>query len=468
MKTQSIRKAVFPALVALTTATACEGFHEAMTAHTDVLARAGGYTLTIDAAAELLAPYAQISAEPRVIRAVADLWVDYSLLAAALEDDPSLEALDIDRFIQPERDQALVWRLREAVIQLDPDISDEELEEAWRREGPGVEVEARHILLRIPAEPTARQRDSLVAQAQELRERAMAGEDFAELAEEYSEDPGSAQRGGDLGYFGRGRMVEPFEDAAFDLEPGEVSDVVETPFGYHLIMVTDRRETELGIQREDFRAQLLEQRERDAELAYLDSLTRAADIDVLPGAPAVVRQMARRGDLRTPGRTGERVLATYEGGTLTAADMARSLRLQPPQALEQMAGATEAQIEERIRQEAQYELLRREARLLELEVPEEEVERMRSEARSAIREVVRMAGLDNGREATESPAGPAYGILQDVVEGRRSPIPLGRLSHQLRDVYGARINEGAFDRTARRVEELRVRERTGPDELGAR
>jgi len=461
-----IRKAFLPALLALTTATACEGFHEAMTAHTDVLARAGGYTLTIDATAELLAPYAQIPAEPRVIRAVADLWVDYSLLATALEDDPTLAALDIDRFIQPERDEALIWRLREAVIQLDTTITDEDLEEAWRREGPGVEIEARHILLRIPAEPTQRQRDSLVAKAEELRQRALAGEDFAELASEYSEDPGSAQRGGDLGYFGRNRMVEPFEDAAFALEPGEVSDVVETPFGYHIIMVTDRRETELGIQRDDFRRQLLEQRERAAELAYLDSLTRAADIRVLPGAAAVVRQMARRGDLRTPGRTGERVLATFEGGTLTAADMARSLRLQPPQALEPLGGAADEQVEERIRQEAQYELLRREARLLDLEVPEEEVERIREEARSAIREVVRMAGLDNDRDRVASPAGPAYGILQDIVEGRRSPIPLGRLSHQLRDAYGARVNEGTFERAARRVEELRVRERNGAQEVG--
>ncbi|MBI4174206.1 MAG: peptidylprolyl isomerase [Candidatus Aenigmarchaeota archaeon] len=71
-------------------------------------------------------------------------------------------------------------------------------------------------------------------------QRALKGESFAKLAEEFSTDS-SKRRGGDLGYFGRGRMVRNFENAAFALEKGQVSQPVKTEFGWHLIKVTDRK-----------------------------------------------------------------------------------------------------------------------------------------------------------------------------------------------------------------------------------
>jgi len=77
--------------------------------------------------------------------------------------------------------------------------------------------------------------------AEELLARAKAGEDFAALATASSEDPGSATKGGDLGLFPRGRMAPPFETAAFALQPGALSDVVETPYGFHIIKVEEHR-----------------------------------------------------------------------------------------------------------------------------------------------------------------------------------------------------------------------------------
>lgn len=90
--------------------------------------------------------------------------------------------------------------------------------------------------------PTPEPRDdaATLALANELRQRLLAGEDFAALAAEYSDDPGSAANGGDLGWFGKGQMVAPFEEAAFSLPIGEISEPVKSDFGYHLIEVLER------------------------------------------------------------------------------------------------------------------------------------------------------------------------------------------------------------------------------------
>jgi parvulin-like peptidyl-prolyl isomerase len=77
--------------------------------------------------------------------------------------------------------------------------------------------------------------------AEDVLKRARAGESFEKLAQEYSADPSNKNKGGDLGWFGRGRMVKAFEDAAFALQPGQISEVIETEFGYHIIKVEERR-----------------------------------------------------------------------------------------------------------------------------------------------------------------------------------------------------------------------------------
>lgn len=122
------------------------------------------------------------------------------------------------------------------------EVGDAEIEAYYREHrdeyAQEEQVRARHVLVSTEE----RTPDEARARIQEARERLDAGEDFASVAAELSEDPGSAARGGDLGFFGRGRMVPPFEEAAFGATPGELVGPIETQFGYHLIEVQDRRE----------------------------------------------------------------------------------------------------------------------------------------------------------------------------------------------------------------------------------
>lgn len=105
------------------------------------------------------------------------------------------------------------------------------------------EIDAQYEVAEITIHPTIseEERDRVRTELAELRERVLKGEKFSMLAKLYSQDPGSASKGGELGFFGRGRMVAEFEAAAFALKPGEVSPIVETQYGFHILQLIERR-----------------------------------------------------------------------------------------------------------------------------------------------------------------------------------------------------------------------------------
>lgn len=104
------------------------------------------------------------------------------------------------------------------------------------------QVRARHVLIRVaPGDDPDAAEQAAREKAEQAAARIRGGEPFEKVAQELSEDPGSKEMGGDLGFFPRGRMVKAFEEAAFALEPGTVSDPVQTPYGFHVIRVEEKR-----------------------------------------------------------------------------------------------------------------------------------------------------------------------------------------------------------------------------------
>lgn len=123
------------------------------------------------------------------------------------------------------------------------------------------EIKASHILIKVESGADDAEKADAKKRLEAIRGRLKKGEDFAAVAKELSEGP-SSKNGGDLGYFSKGRMVKPFEEAAFALKTGEISDIVETQFGYHLIKRTAQR-PEAIIPFEDVKERLQESIKND-------------------------------------------------------------------------------------------------------------------------------------------------------------------------------------------------------------
>ncbi|HEX2081513.1 MAG TPA: peptidylprolyl isomerase [Longimicrobium sp.] len=446
---------------------ACGGFGSAMTAHTDVVAKAAGKELKVEDAAQLLAANPQIPADPQVVRTLADLWVDYTLLATAAAEDSTLSVLDLEKFVEEERENTTVRRFVESNVRVDTTFTDQEVDQMWATEGPGTEIRARHILFSTGgmatggAEVTPQQRQAKRQQAEAVARRAAAGEDFAALAREFTEEPGGKERGGDLDWFGRGRMVAQFEEAAFKLQPGQVSPVVETPFGYHIIKVEDRRQQPLGENREAFRQDLKNNARQRAVNAFVDSLKKVATVTVQPGAAAAIKELAGQENLSLRGRAASRSLVTYRGGEVTTGEIAEMLQGASMGDRESMKDATEEQIKPFLEDQGLREFLLAEARARNFRLSNAAVDSIRTDARSAIRQVLQMSGFA-GRSFPRGRAGEGAiqeavrQLMQQAVAGQRQLPPLGRLSYALRNAYGADVNTAAFARVVDRIKAIRA------------
>ena len=144
------------------------------------------------------------------------------------------------------------------------------------------EIKASHILIKLdPKKANDAKKAAAKKKLDAVKDRLAKGENFGKLAKEVSQGP-SNKTGGDLGYFSRGQMVKPFEEAAFALKKGEVSDIVETQFGYHLIKVFDKKPAKMLTFKEvkDRLADQLKQQEAQQKaIAYIEKLKSSAKIE---------------------------------------------------------------------------------------------------------------------------------------------------------------------------------------------
>nr|WP_257787940.1 peptidylprolyl isomerase [Limihaloglobus sulfuriphilus] len=142
------------------------------------------------------------------------------------------------------------------------------------------QVRASHILVKVEKDASEEDKAAAKEEIKAIKAKIDAGEDFAELAKSESDCP-SGKNGGDLNFFSQGRMVKPFSDAAFAMEVGEISDVVETQFGYHIIKVTDKKEANTQTFDEvkaNIKARLESEKRNKYVSSYIEKLKEEAEL----------------------------------------------------------------------------------------------------------------------------------------------------------------------------------------------
>jgi parvulin-like peptidyl-prolyl isomerase len=179
------------------------------------------------------------------------------------------ENIETDLLIQAFLDS----RLEELV-----EVTETEIQQAYETDNT---ASVRHILL-LTQGKTDEEKIEVRKAMEGILNRARAGEDFAELAQQYTEDPGSKETGGLYEDFGRGRMVKPFEDAAFSVPVGEISDIVETQYGYHILKIVERKREERPFEeaRGEIETQLRQEKQGNAVQEYIDRLKEDVGFEV--------------------------------------------------------------------------------------------------------------------------------------------------------------------------------------------
>jgi peptidyl-prolyl cis-trans isomerase C len=198
------------------------------------------------------------------------------------------QKVTVDKLKEQTRSQMLVNKIIEAEIAPRIAVADKDISAFYdQNKDKFSEPEAAHvshILIRFPEKADATARKKVQAQAADLLKQLKGGADFAKLARQFSQDQGSAPGGGDLGFVARGQTVPAFEAAAFALKPGQLSGLVETQFGYHVIKGAERRparQVPLAEASPRISQYLTDQQRQHRTTAFIEELKAKAKVEIL-------------------------------------------------------------------------------------------------------------------------------------------------------------------------------------------
>ncbi|MGQ9812190.1 MAG: peptidylprolyl isomerase [Dissulfurimicrobium sp.] len=219
-----------------------------------VLAEVGPYKLDMkrfEEQVKSLPPQLQMmmAQNPQAKEQLVERWTHINLLAMRARDMKLDQDPEVKSRIEDLKNSLLAQEIIHKEIDKDVAISDEDAKNFYEKNKAEFSqpemIKARHILIKVQSGAPEKAWKEAEAKARDIKKKLDKGADFAQLAKQYSEDPGTKDKGGDLGFFPKGRMVPEFETAAFALKPGTISVPVKTQFGYHIIKVEEKRPAEV-------------------------------------------------------------------------------------------------------------------------------------------------------------------------------------------------------------------------------
>lgn len=445
-------------LLSAATLAACDALKEALTAHVDVAARAEEQEFSVTRLSDLMGNSTLgIPVNRDIAMLLSDLWVNYQLLGvAAARGDSLTDPKAIDTAMSG---VIANMKLREFMQRIAGSMKTDSASEATYNQATGGVFSARHILFPLPGGASQQQKDSVRRVAEGVRAR-VTNANFADLAKRYSSDPGSAQRGGDLGAFPRGDMVKPFGDAVAALRPGEISPLVETSFGYHIIQRPTYATAKA--QYDPVYAQSSGQR---AESIYVAKIDADARIDVKANAPTVAKAAAR--DL-SGHRAKDEVMATYKGGDLTVGRFVMWVESYPPQMRlpQQMAQAHDSLVRQFVKSVARQEVMLKMADSAGVTVSADERAQLTSEFKNVLTSVWQQLGIeptalaDSARSVPEREklaAARVESYMDRVLSGQAQPLSVPPpVQAVLSSKYEGKTYPAGVDRALERARKLRA------------
>lgn len=435
---------------------ACDGFKEAMTAHVDVVARAGSQELSVTRLAELLGG-SKLPLNRDVAKGIAGVWVNYQLLAEAAAHGDSLndpKVIDEAMWAQISNSRAQKWY--ETVSKTWP--TDTMASEAKYNQGNL--LAARHILFMVPEQGLSTAAQAAIKKTADSVRRVVKAANFGALASRFSQDPGSREKSGYLGVFPRGRMVPEFEKALNALKPGDISPVIKTQFGYHIIMRSPYNEVKA-----DFANQLGDHATQVAESTYLAKLEASGNIVVKPGISATVKDVAKN---MSESRSNKTVLATSAAGSFTASRLTQWLAAFPPQArvATMIQQQPDSSIEGFVRNLVKNELVLRQADSAKVAIDTAELTGIRNAFTGTLYSAWNEIGISPDRlaDSARTPSAKASlassrveTYMEALIFNNARFIPVTpAIEGVLFDKYEHKINDAGIDRALERAAKVRA------------
>lgn len=417
----------------------CNGFRDMFSAHADLAAEAGKRQLPAARLAKILQAGKGVRLTPETADFVANTWVDYSLLgqAAATGKLPRDSAAIVEA-VWPEIAELKGSHWHDTLLARRGQVSDQAVDSLYNTTDVRL---LQHILFTVRPNSEPAQKAAAMKQAQATLDRLKKGADFGALASQLSGDPGSKADSGYLPPGPKGRFVVSFDSAGWLLQPGQLSGLVQTAFGVHIL----RRPTlaQARSRMSQFLGRTAGQR---LDSIYMDSLALRHKLTVAKDAPAVIRAA-----LEDPGATRDanKELASYSGGKVTVRTLTRWVRALPPQYISQIKQADDAVLNRFARLIGQNILLLAEADSAGVTLTPEEWQQIRSSYSAHLDSLTRAIGIDStdatAANASAAEKQEAVGLkveryFDQLIEGktRLRPIP-SALSTLLRERIPYRI-----------------------------
>ncbi len=433
---------------------ACSGLKDALNAHTDWVARAEKAELTVAKLANLLGK-SRAPIRKDIAKSIANVWVDYQLLGyAAAHNDSLSDPKQIDEAMWPAIANLKARKWYDIVSK---GWGVEDTAAARRQWESGQILGADHILLLTQGMSDAQK--AVVKKKIDALRAQVTPANFAQKAKENSQDQASARAGGSLGLFPRGAMVPEFEKALLALQPGQISPVIQTQYGYHIIHrpTYDQVKTQLLQYSKGKTVQV-------AESTYLAKLEQNGKIEVKKGAVATVRALGNDPDAY---RRDNTVLATSTAGKFTASRLVGWLETLPPQArvLDQIKQSPDSLIVQLVRNFVKNELVLKQADSAKVQIDSAEIGQLHSSFVNAVRNAWAALGVASQSLADSAKSEDAREKLaikridnyfQRMVQEQAPFVPVPTpLSNVLREKYKYSFNDAGFDRAVQEASKIR-------------